>query len=55
MVETEIITQSKKWILIGLAGTVIALSVAGTIVPTAREYIVGIVKVLLAAIPGIAQ
>lgn len=48
-------SQSKKWILIGLAGAVVVLSVAGTFVPGAREYIISIVKILLGAIPGIAQ
>ena len=48
-------TSSKKWVMFGLAGAVIVLSVAGAFVPGAREYIISIVKILLGAIPGIAQ
>jgi len=48
-------TSSKKWVLFGLAGTVVVLSVAGAFIPGAREYIISIVKILLGAIPGIAQ
>jgi hypothetical protein len=47
-------SQSKKWVLIGMAGAVVVLSVAGTFIPNAREYIISIVKMLLGAIPGIA-
>jgi len=48
-------TNSKKWVMFGLAGAVIVLSVAGAFVPGAREYIISIVKILLGAIPSIAQ
>lgn len=48
-------TNSKKWVLCGLAGAVIILSVAGAFIPSAREYIISIVKILLGAIPSIAQ
>ena len=51
----EEMNQGKKWLLIGLAATVLILSAAGVFVPGAREYIVGIVKMLLGVIPGIAQ
>lgn len=48
-------TNSKKWVLFGLAGAVVVLSVSGAFIPSAREYIVSIVKILLGAIPSIAQ
>lgn len=48
-------TGSKKWVLVGLAGAVIGLSAVAAAVPSTREYIISIVKILLVIIRGIAQ